>query len=657
METQYQASEPEGLEDQPPGLTGASSSRKKVERSCIMCHQRKIRCNKSSPCSNCVRVDVLCCYPSVQERSERRHHKTTITEVAARLARLERTITALSKDAPAKESNGQPAESLLAGEVTGDVQNQESSPKSEFLVQEGGTSRYFNEFLLSKILTEEDELRSVIGSPRADENTFQNDLPFDNGDILFGSYKVASDLQSLTPTRWQAAQLWQIFQNNVDPVVKILHIPTTQVDVFSAIADLETASGDMKALLFSIYFAATTTLSPTEVTNLLNQSREAALHKFKGALQQALSMSQILDSPSMKSLQALAIYIVCLRAHDRGRAGWALNGLILRLAKSVGLHRDGKNFGLSPFESEMRRRLWHQIDTADVRASEDLGISLSSTDLSIDTALPLNLDDIDLSVDMESLPVAKKKWTGMTLSRLQLEAAYVGQQVVQNIGHSSATMSSQTSRDEILKAHLVHVENSYLKYCNENIPVQRLTATMVRGYLIKLDFLMRHQNPSIEIEESPNDPYASDEGLIEGCLLIEAQINWFSDEMLKGFQWYLRTFFQYYILTDVLRHLCANPNGPHSARAFKTVDDSFKMYNYRQDHGPKWTFMLQLRAKAERARASSNQPNQVCNEQDASTWLQDFSAPSEIPNDFAGWNTAGQSDLFNWTNFPEDFGM
>jgi hypothetical protein len=77
---------------------------KRMERSCMICHQRKIRCDKRSPGSHCVKADLLCCYPG-PERASRRPHKTTITDVAARVAQLKRIITAISSGGSQKDSS------------------------------------------------------------------------------------------------------------------------------------------------------------------------------------------------------------------------------------------------------------------------------------------------------------------------------------------------------------------------------------------------------------------------------------------------------------------------------------------------------------------------------------------------------------------------
>jgi hypothetical protein len=135
---------------------------------------------------------------------------------------------------------------------------------------------------------------------------------FDNGGILFGSTQGTVRSQDYYPTQWQAILLWQTFINNVDPIVKILHIPTAQTEIYRTINNPDTALEDMNSLLFAIYFGAITSLSPNAAADLVGQPKAMALDNFKKGFECSLSRSNVLDSPSMKSLQALGIYMVRL---------------------------------------------------------------------------------------------------------------------------------------------------------------------------------------------------------------------------------------------------------------------------------------------------------------------------------------------------------
>lgn len=127
----------------------------RIERSCLRCHQRKVRCDKKSPCASCTRIGVPCLYPG-PDSTFRRPNKTTISDVSERLARLERTVQALAHDFQSHNGNDQstvttgvspnqlsPAEESTAGESSNGV-----------LINGGYSSRYFNETLLSRVLEE-----------------------------------------------------------------------------------------------------------------------------------------------------------------------------------------------------------------------------------------------------------------------------------------------------------------------------------------------------------------------------------------------------------------------------------------------------------------------------------------------------------------------
>lgn len=114
----------------------------------------------------------------------------------------------------------------------------------------------------------------------------------------------------LQPTKWQATQLWQTFVNNVDPLTKILHIPTGQAHIFGAINDASETAEDINALLFAVFYAATTSLEEDDVDALLGHDKETSLSFFKRRFEQSLGRVNILDNPSLLSLQALAIYLV-----------------------------------------------------------------------------------------------------------------------------------------------------------------------------------------------------------------------------------------------------------------------------------------------------------------------------------------------------------
>lgn len=81
-------------------------------RSCITCRRRKVRCNKRSPCSNCVRAGIDCVFPP-PGRAPRKSKRPPDSELLSRLRRLEGVIEHLS-GAKAKNSESGGSRSSLS---------------------------------------------------------------------------------------------------------------------------------------------------------------------------------------------------------------------------------------------------------------------------------------------------------------------------------------------------------------------------------------------------------------------------------------------------------------------------------------------------------------------------------------------------------------
>jgi hypothetical protein len=121
-------------------------------------------------------------------------------------------------------------------------------------------------------------------------------------------------------------------------------------------------------------------------------------------------------------------------------------------ARALGVHRDGSNFDLSPIEIEIRRRIWSQLCILDIKYAEELGKEPMITTDSYDTALPLSIDDRDLS-DIEAHEAAAKqgKETGFKTHR---EIEYGQERRAQ---FSPMTFSLITGANARLRARLLAV--------------------------------------------------------------------------------------------------------------------------------------------------------------------------------------------------------
>ena len=87
---------------------------------------------------------------------------------------------------------------------------------------------------------------------------------------------------------------------------------------------------------------------------------------------------------------------------------WLSLGVILRVALKMGLHRDASNFSfISPFEAEMRRRIWSNIYVFDVLVSFAIGLPGMIRQIQSDVKTPRNLLDTDFGPESLELPSSR----------------------------------------------------------------------------------------------------------------------------------------------------------------------------------------------------------------------------------------------------------
>jgi hypothetical protein len=126
------------------------------------------------------------------------------------------------------------------------------------------------------------------------------------------------DILEVYPDPELALRLWAIYVKSVDPVLKILHIPTAQSSVIATILNPKAAGRSMIALTYAICFAAITALEDGAEEIDLPLGKTGLLKRYRVPLERLLIDKDVMDRPEMTALQALAIYVVSSFAMQRG---------------------------------------------------------------------------------------------------------------------------------------------------------------------------------------------------------------------------------------------------------------------------------------------------------------------------------------------------
>lgn len=633
------------------GTPPANSSSGLNSRSCTTCRKRKVKCDKRHPCSNCNRAGIECTFPG-PGRAPRRSRKPPDAELLARLRRLEGVVQSLGKGIdeevePASEPvevpkveyeplqpNGPDNFSIkdvkpnmncgIMGQHEPKRANTEtSSLTKEFgrLKVENGKSRYVSNKFWNSLSEDVAEMRDILDDETEDEDDYPSpgsgsSASGNHQGFIFSFSSTILSLRRFHPTPEQISIHWGIFKANVDPVLKLLHIPHYENMISQASLDLDHVSRPIELLMFTIYFSAITSLSPDDCILQLGLEKHAALRKYRFAVEQALARSGFLNTQELVVLQSMILFLTCVRRSDDTRYVWTLTGLLIRLAQGLGVHRDGQKFGLSPFETEMRRRLWWQISSLEARASEDQGSEPSIAEQSFDTKFPLNINDEDIDPNMKETPEEHEGATEMTFDLIRysmgttvrrLSYAPVGE------GHCKTMNASQGIEDKERMIENLHqyLERKYLQHCDMNVPLHWVAATVARLILAKMWLVVHH--PFARSDAGAGLPRETKDRLFRTSLeVIQFSRLLENEKTTLRWGWLFRTYVQWHALAFVLSQLCTRTIGSEVDKAWMVIEGVFDDWGGHvtsNQRGMLWKPLRKLMAKArtERSKALEQQ--------------------------------------------------
>lgn len=579
----------------------------------MACRNRKVKCDKKNPCGNCAKANIECVMAS-SSRSTRKPRKRPEDDVLERLIRLEGVISTL-KSQKRYESGGDVmppslrecdetelssqwrkvsdvrrtmANPLLqGGGYHGQVasiseESTNAPPEHSFarLVVSEGKSRYISDCFWARIDREVEHLEDILMEPSdsEDDPPFSS-MPQDTSPsqvFMFGFSSSNVDMATLHPPRPLIPRIWALFKTNVDPLVKILHVPTMETQILAAKGHLDDLPRETEALMFAIYYSVVTSLTPTDCVAELGETKVILLARYRFAVEQALSRASFLDSVETMVLQAFVIFLAVLRRNDNAKIVWTLTGLVVRIAQVIGVHRDGIYFGLAPFEVEMRRRLWWQVCLLDARASEDHGCDATIAVAQFDTQMPLNVNDADLNPDMTELPESRKEFTDMTFCLLSCEAANIFRRILYvPLGSVQSNNTFAASTDEqkekwIIECHQSMAE-TYLADSDLSVPPVWVADTITRLILSKMWLMVYYPFQRLDVGAKLSRRI-KDKLFLASVETIEYANQLDNDPRAQKWGWFFHSYFQWHSITFLLSELCNNTQGERVERAWRAIE-------------------------------------------------------------------------------------
>ncbi|KAL5404768.1 hypothetical protein PMIN06_007460 [Paraphaeosphaeria minitans] len=571
--------------------------------SCALCAQRKVKCDKASGgCSNCTKARVECIYkaPPPPRRRKKGQHAREL-DVQARLKLYEKTLRAHGVDPEEllrrEEGPARPEEPIGINKYVDDIRvSRDGSAEGDgkkgagVLVAEGGKSRYLENTLWTSLQSEFRDPKRILEDSSDEEEveltpgmSATSRLGTREGDALLGtsvlgSSNVPGSLRTFHPSPGQIFKLWQVYLENINPLIKVFHAPTVQQIISKASGNLDDVPKKVECLMFGIYCTAVESLGNSECIAILGEPKDVVSQRFKTAGHLALIRSSFLKTSDPIVLQALVLYNASLINFD-ARVIWILTGVAARIGQRIGLHRDPATLGLPPFECEMRRRLWYQIMIQDGFAEKLAGTG--GTMFFGEVKRPSNLNDSDLFPAMQELPPEHEGATEMMFFLIRchlgefLRHSKNPQSSFDGVWNTlSGDRASLQAKDKAIDELAALYQRKFLDHCDASIPLHFMCTYLSKGVVAMLRFIAHcPDGTDAELPQSEKDL------LFQWAVSVVRWQNMaYTTKEMQGCLWHINSHFQWKAFVYFVSALKYRTTGEEVDRAWKEVQTVFDFH-------------------------------------------------------------------------------
>ncbi|KAI9835017.1 MAG: hypothetical protein M1837_003975 [Sclerophora amabilis] len=299
----------------------------------------------------------------------------------------------------------------------------------------------------------EDQLEKV--------NASKGPTEYGGSGFLFGASDPPerSEIMSSLPGRPCIDKLVSRYFNSYDPVSYIIHGPTFQKEYENHWQNPSETGLVWLGGLFAIMCLAMQSYlragdEPPEFKGKVKDMAET----YRKRTMDCLASADICK-PVPGMIETLILYLQgeFSRSRDTELGVWVVIGVIVRLAMRMGYHRDSKPFPtISPFQGEMRRRVWTFVRQMDILISFQIGLPSMVRAEDCDTASPRNIYDDEFWDGISELPPSRPSTEPTPISYMITKSglAYVFGKIVEQTSSLVSTPYERVMElnDELMRA-------------------------------------------------------------------------------------------------------------------------------------------------------------------------------------------------------------
>ncbi|KAJ6190948.1 C6 zinc finger domain protein [Penicillium mononematosum] len=579
---------------------------------CVLCQQRKIKCDRTFPCANCIRAGEQC-KQAIRQRRRRfperellvrlRHYESLLRKHNIKFDPLHTPAT--DYKSPSEDERDEITDSAQFQRALSDTDSRLSKEKA------AGKSKSSDLWHAMSQKTEDPE-----GGEGNDGEDDENDIGFlrdndhmrqavikkawnhmfqgkSNDHLLFGSpVGDVDDLSASHPTQVQIFRLWQIYLDNVNPLLKVTHTPTLQTRIIDAVGDIANVNPTLEALMFSIYCVSILSLTEDQCSALFGFPKKDLLTGYQSACQHSLRSCGILRSSDRECLTALYLYLVSIRPDTDPASLSSMLGVAIRIAQRIGIHNESMYGKCSALEAELRRRLWWSLIIFDNRICEMSDYKTASLAPTWDCRVPLNVSDFELQPDIKAPPAANNRPTEMLFAVVRSELANFVRHSAFHLDFTNpflntiAPRSTAIDEAERLVALEKTMEDNYLAMCNPENPLHFMTIWTTRGYLAK-NRLLQHYSKYSAASVKQTDTQRT-VGISHALRMLECDSNLMKSPIIKGYLWLVDFHFPFPAYIHLLQDLKQRPAEGNADQAWEVMSKNYeaRIMNAKEDDRP-----------------------------------------------------------------------
>ncbi|KAM0279966.1 hypothetical protein ACHAQH_004295 [Verticillium albo-atrum] len=394
---------------------GPPTKRSRILLSCATCRTSKLKCDRSSPCGQCIRKGrpEACQYAPKPQRSKPNQ------SMASRLKRLEGMVRTMLEEGDVAVDRSRVMGELRAAPPT--VKAAEGGRAEGQVVHGERGSTYIGATHFMAMLEDIEDLKSyfdeetdVLDGQSPEEKSQIWDEYEVPGVLLFshngpGSPRNRNEVLSILPDRQIVDRLVMRYFASKSPSMYLVHRPTFLSQYREFWHATNTVDSHWLAQLFMVLCLAThfsTYMAPHELARDSPEPSFVKIKRYRSAAAWCLVRGKY-HQPTEQTIGPFIMYAEAeflLNRHSQMNC-YLLASTAMRLMLKMGFHRDPSKLAhMSAFEGEMRRRTWHMGMTLDLLVSFHMGLPAMIHGIDSDVELPRNVLDQDFGPESTELP-------------------------------------------------------------------------------------------------------------------------------------------------------------------------------------------------------------------------------------------------------------